>query len=92
MIVYCFFSACGFLGLLLCFYAAAFVCSVLRLIVLFLFMWTNFSLLLAEFRPCEGDQMDQIEVKAFNCPLESRSLRKAGELFLLGADLWVLRT
>ena len=44
-------------------------------------MLANFSLLLAEFRPCEGDHTDQIEVNAFNCPLESRSLEKAGELF-----------
>ena len=49
MMDYCFFSACGFVD-------CDYVRSVLGLVLLFLFMWTNFSLQLAEFRPCEGDQ------------------------------------
>ena len=39
---------------LVCF-ADGFACFVFGLTLFLLFMWANFSLLLAEFRPCEGD-------------------------------------
>ena len=69
-------AAFGFAALI-CF-AHGFACSVFGLIVLLLFMSANFSLRLAEFRPCEGDQ-----------PLP-KPKGWTPTLFSLGAGLWVL--
>ena len=76
---------CRIAGLLFLFlHAAFFICgfvrSVFGLMVLFLFMSANFSLLLAEFRPCEGDQ-----------PLP-KPKGWTPTLFSLGAGLGVLFT